>query len=352
MRKLIATTLAMSVGALVAASPAAAQASNFYEGKTIRLLVGWAAGGGFDLAARTVAKHLSRTIPGNPTVIVENMTGAGSLNVANFIHNVARPDGLTIGMFTSDIGLLQALDHPVIKADVRKFAWIGSVFKGTFVCAVMGFTGLQSWNDIAKSGKLIQMGATRRASNMNVVPTLLNRGIGTKFKVIVGFRGTADFRLALQRRELDGACWNWVSMKNVSADMLQAKGDSRLIPFAFSRHVKDPGFERVPLIQDLISDPEARATFERYIVVEDMAGPFAMAPNTPQDRAQIVRTAFKKVFEDKAFMADAHRVKLEFEYGSPDEIARNMDHLLSISAKSKSILKSVMGIKSAKGSQK
>lgn len=345
LRKAAASALALSLAAVLVGNPNAVLAADFYQSKTVRIIVGWAAGGGFDIYARMVAKHLADHIPGQPTIIVENMPGAGSVGAANYLYKVAAPDGLTVASFTSDSGLMQALDIPTVKGDVRKFNWLGAAFKGTFTCAVMGFTGFKTWDDIKSSSKTIQMGATRPASNMNVVPTLLNRGFGSKFKVVVGYRGTSEFRVALQRRELDGACWNWASMKTVSASMLHAQGDEKLIPFAFSRVTHDPEAKGVPLIQDLISDPDARKAFETYIMVEEMPGPYALPPGTPQDRVDTLRAAFKAVFDDPRFMAEAKRVKMEFEYVSPAEIDENMGKLLLISDKTKVVLKSAMGIK-------
>jgi tripartite-type tricarboxylate transporter receptor subunit TctC len=346
LREFAASTLVISLIAAVAggAGPALADAS--YKGKTVRVIVGWAAGGGFDAYARMIGRRLGDHLPGKPTVIVENMTGAGSVKAANYMYNVATANGLILGSFTSDLPLLQALGERGLKVDTRKFNWVGAAFKATFACAVMGSAGVGSWKDIKESKKMIRMGANRRGSNMFVVPSLLNQTAGTNFKMVVGYRGTSQITLALRTKELDGACWNWMSMKVRSGSMLKAKGDAKLIPFTVSRRLDDPMVKGLPLIHELISEPDTRAAYEKYILVDEMPGPYALPPGTPQDYVDAMRAAFKATLNDPKLLDDAKRARVEFNYVSPDEMNHYVNELFSAPDKVKKVIRTMIGLKS------
>src|SRR6266496_4609070 len=165
-------------------------ANEFYKGKTIRFVVGLAAGGGYDLSARTVGRHMGKHIPGNPTIIVENMTGAGSLIAAIYTYNSAKPDGLFVGTWNGALVLRQALGDKAMRLDGRKLGWIGSPTKGTPVCGIMAHTGLKTLDDIVAANREIKVGATGPGSTYEDLPMMLNLTLGTKFKVISGYEGT------------------------------------------------------------------------------------------------------------------------------------------------------------------
>ncbi|MGH7928831.1 MAG: hypothetical protein ACREQV_13670, partial [Candidatus Binatia bacterium] len=206
-------------------------AEDFYAGKTIRFVVGAPAGGGYDTYTRAVARHISRHIPGSPSVVVENMDGAGSLIAANYIYNKADPDGLTIGVWISGQVLRQALGDRSTRFDSRKFGWIGAPSRGAPTCAVMGFTGLKTWDDVLNAGRSIRMGGMRAGTSYDDVPRILNNVAGTKFDVISGYPGTSIIRMAMRKREVEGACLGWESMRVSNRVMLDAQGDDELIPF-------------------------------------------------------------------------------------------------------------------------
>jgi tripartite-type tricarboxylate transporter receptor subunit TctC len=195
---------------LAAASPAAAQ--EFYKGKTIRFVVGFAAGGGYDLAARIVGRHIGKHIPGNPAIVVENMTGAGSLIAANYTYNSAKPDGLFVGIWNSAYVLRQAMGDKAVRLDARKLGWIGAPTKGTPFCSIMAHTGLKSLNDIVAAGRELKMGATGPGSTYDDMPQILNRTLGTKFKVISGYeqkgsgRRLLDLGVGADHRQTDARC--------------------------------------------------------------------------------------------------------------------------------------------------
>ena len=183
--------LALAGLVLLIADPAQLSANDFYKDKTVRFVVGFAAGGGYDLAARIVGRHIGKHIPGNPTVVVENMTGAGSLIAANYTYNSAKPDGLFVGIWNSAYVLRQALGDKAVRFDGRKLGWIGAPTKGTPFCSIMAHTGLKSWKDVLAANRELKMGSTGPGSTYDDMPQILNRTQGTKFKVISGRKVTA-----------------------------------------------------------------------------------------------------------------------------------------------------------------
>src|ERR671918_2224264 len=236
--------------ALLAALPARLPADDFYKGKTIRFVVGQAAGGGYDLAARTIGRHMGRHIPGNPTIVVENMTGAGSLIAANYTYNSAKPDGLFVGIWNSAYVLRQALGDKAVRFDARKLGWIGAPTKGTPFCSIMAHTGLKSLKDVVAANREIKMGSTGPGSTYDDLPQILNRTLGTKFKVISGYEGTGPILVAMRRKEIEGGCWTWESARTTARPMLDAKGDDKLIPYLIHSREPDPEVKDLPLIPE------------------------------------------------------------------------------------------------------
>ena len=222
--------------ALTVSAPAQSSADDFYKGKTIRFVVGLAPGGGYDLSARTVARHIGKHIPGNPTIVVENMTGAGSLIAANYTYSSAKPDGLFVGIWNGGFVLRQALGDKAIRFDTRKFGWIGAPTKATPSCSIMAHTGLKSLKDILAANRELKMGSTSPGSTYDDLPQILNQSVGTKFKVISGYEGTSTILVAMRRKEVDGGCWGWESVRTTARPMLDAKGDDKLIPFLIHKH--------------------------------------------------------------------------------------------------------------------
>jgi tripartite-type tricarboxylate transporter receptor subunit TctC len=322
----------LTVGLLLGTSrPALAE--DFYKDKTIRFIVGQAAGGGYDAYTRTVAQHISKHIPGNPAVTVENMTGAGSLVAANYVYNNAKPDGLTVGNWNSAFVLNQALGDPNVRFDARKFGWIGAPSKGIPVCVVMGFAGVKTFDDLLKSGKALRMGGTAPGSHSVDLPLMLNKMLGTKFNVVSGYQGTAQVKLAMQRREVDGDCTNWESVIATRRDLLDAKGDDRLIPFLIHAPVEDPEVRTVPLFVNALKDEVNVATYKAYMAQMEYQRPLTVSPGTPKDRLDILRRAFKATLSDPEFVAQARKTKLDITYVSGEEAEKIVHEVLSISPK-------------------
>ena len=306
----LAMTAAIVAGMLASVTSSFA-ADDFYKGKTIKFLVGYRAGGGYDTFTRAVARHIGRHIPGNPSASVENRGGAGSLIAANTIYNNTKADGLTAGVFGSGLVTQQALDARGIRFDAQKFNWIGSMSEGTPVCAIMGFTGLDTLKDVLNSKKPLRMGSTGSGSTTDDLPKLMNGLMGTNFDVISGFKGTSAVRLAMRRKELDGACWTWESMRATAKSMLDATGDQRLIPFIIEGDYEDPEVTKLPEFTEVIKDKEDLAAFKAWLNPYEFFRPVVLPPNTPEERVKILRDALRETMNDPKFLEDAKKSKLD-----------------------------------------
>jgi tripartite-type tricarboxylate transporter receptor subunit TctC len=326
--------LSLILGTLLLGA-ARAPAQDFYKDKIIRFIVGQAAGGGYDTYTRMIARHMIKHIPGNPAVTVENMTGAGSLVAANYLYNTAKPDGLTIANWNSAFVLSQALGDPNVRFDARKFGWIGAPSKGVPVCLIMGFAGLKTFDEIMKSGKPIKMGGTAPGSHSIDLPLMLNKMLGTKFQVVSGYPGTSQTRLALQRREVDGQCTNWESVVSTQKELLDAKGDDKMIPFLIHTRLGDPELKNLPLFTEVLKDEVNVATYKAYMSQMEYQRPLTVSPGTPKDRLEILRRAFKATLWDPEFMAQVDQAKLDITYVSGEEIDKIVAEVLSVSPKVK-----------------
>jgi tripartite-type tricarboxylate transporter receptor subunit TctC len=330
----------------VVSVPASAQksADDFYKGKTLKLIVGLAPGGGYDVVTRAVARHIDKDIPGKPRVIVENMTGAGSLVAANFLYRKAKPDGLTAGVFSSGLITQQAMESEGIQFDAREFAWVGSMSTGTPVCAIMAFTGLKSFSEVLASKKELKMGSTGAGTTTDDLARLMIGLMDAPFKVISGYKGTSDIRLAMQRKEIDGACWTWESMRTTAKDMLQASGEEQLVPYVIQGKYDDALVKNLPQFTSVIKDKDRLAAFKAWLSPYEFFRPLALPPNTPKERVEILRTALKKTMQDPAFLADAKKAQLDVEYTSGEAIEKNVKEILDLPPKAEQMLASIIGL--------
>jgi tripartite-type tricarboxylate transporter receptor subunit TctC len=305
-------------------------ANEFYAGKTIRFIVGFAAGGGYDAYTRNVARYISRYIPGNPSTVVENMDGAGSVIAANHIYNKAEKDGLTVGIWNAHNVFNHMMGDRSLRIDGRKFGWIGSPSKDSVACAVMGFVGPTTFDEIIKSKKAIRMGATR-AGNTTQLPEMLNRWAGTNFEVIPGYTGTSKIRLAMRSREVDGACWTWDSMRSTARAMLDARGDDKMIPFIINGKWNDPEVRNIAQFHDVIKNRDDLNAFDTWNAANEFARPLSLPPGSPPEALSILRKAFKETMEDKDYKADTEKSKLTVDYISGKEVERYVEQIYAAS---------------------
>ena len=338
MKARVIYSLITILGLLLWTNLPGASAADFYDGKTLRFVVGSAPGGGYDTYTRMIARHMSRYIPGNPAAVVENMEGAGGLVAANFIYKRATPDGLTLAVFNNSNIVQKALGDPRINFDFQKLGWIGAPTLGAPMCMIMGFTGLKTLDDVLKSPKPLKMGANRAGTTGYDLPMILNQTLGTRFDVISGYTGTAKIRVALQAHEIEGFCSNWESMRVTARSMLDAKGDNKLIPFVMSEKWEDPEVKDLPLFKDVIKEPKRFAIFKAWADQMDFQRPLSFPPGTPKERLKILRKALAEVLQDKALLEEAKKSKLVITYVSGERTTKLVEEILSMPADAKKSL--------------
>jgi tripartite-type tricarboxylate transporter receptor subunit TctC len=333
-------TMTLIVGLIfLAATAGSALADDFYKDKTIRFVVGFAAGGGYDLAARTVGRHMGKHIPGNPTIVVENMTGAGSLIAANHTYNSAKPDGLFVGIWNSAFVLRQALGDKAVRLDARKLGWLGAPTKGTPVCGIMAYTGLTTLKDVLAANREIKVGATGAGSTYDDLPKMLNLTLGTKFNVISGYEGTGTILVAMRRKEVEGGCWTWESMRTTARPMLNAEGDEKLIPYLIHSRWEDPEVKNLPLIPEIIkSDKDKLAAYNTWVGTYEFQRPFSVPPGTPKERLEVLRKAFAATMQDPEFLAEAKKVKFQVTHVPGNQIDKQVENMLALTPKAKELL--------------
>ena len=315
---------------LIGMSPATGDAEDFYKGQTIRFIVGYAPGGGYDTYSRAIARHIGKFIPGNPGAVVENMEGAGSLLAANYMFNKADPDGLTVGNFNSGMVTQQALGSRGVRFDARRFGWIGAPVIGFPACMVMGFTGLKTLDEVMKSSDKLKFGATRAGASSDDLPKIMNALMGTRFQVISGYKGTGPIRVALQRQEIDALCSGWESMRVTARSMLDAQGDDKLIPFIVHGKSQDEEVRNLPQFAKVIKGEENLAAFRAWVNQYDFQRPLVVPPNTPKERLQTLRTALQKTLTDSEFLGEAKKSKMLIDNVTGNDIEESVEEMLSI----------------------
>jgi len=328
-----------AAAALARQAEAAAAAEAIFKGKTIRLLIGYSAGGGYDTYGRAIARHFSKHIPGNPEIVVDQMTGAGSLIAANYLYNQAKPDGLTIGLWNSGHIFQEALSgNPGILFHGEKFGYLGAPSNGNPVCAIMARTGLKTLADV-RGAKGLKFGATAGAgSSLADTPKILNKWLGTDIKVVSGYKGSSKVRLALQAHELDGACWGWESMSVTGRSMLDATGDDKFIPFAVTFAADDPEIKGLPVIEEEIEDPADKALLKVWSTGYEFQRPYTLPPGASEEVIGILSAAYAATMADPAFLADAEQASLYLLPRSRAQIDGWVADLLRISSDTKAEL--------------
>jgi tripartite-type tricarboxylate transporter receptor subunit TctC len=308
MRSAVAMLLAGA--SLLGALPAALAAEDFYSGKTIQMLIGFSAGGGYDIYARTLARYLGRHIPGHPQIVPENMPGAGSLKVVNYLYNVAPKDGTAIGHFAPGIMAEPLLGHAAgAQFDATKFGWIGSVSQEVSVCAFMVSAGIATVADM--KSKTAVIGASGGGAESDVFATVLRNLFHMPIRLVTGYPGGTEITLAMQRHEVDGRCgWSWTSLLSRNKAMLTGKEIDLPLQIALAKD-DDPNLANVPLIMDLTSDPAVHAALKLIVSRQSIARPFATPPGLPPQRLAMLREAFDATMKDADFLAEARTADLD-----------------------------------------
>jgi tripartite-type tricarboxylate transporter receptor subunit TctC len=319
MRRWLILGVLAALALLVAhVEPVSAQAS-FYEGKNVTVVIG-ATGGSLDVAARIVTRHLGKYIPGNPTVILQNMTGAAHLVATNHVYNVAKPDGLTLLAANPNVGIGQLTKVDAVRFDIRKFEWLGSAGADGVMLAIRAELPYKTWEEMKKADKELVVGTTGPGSNSHDFPLLLAEFAGAKFKFVSGYPANADVLLALERKEVD--VW---SAFGTTITLAADRGVVR--PMVRGR-VPVPGYEQLPVDENLATNPVGKAIMGIRAAPQAIGRAFAAPPGTPADRVKMLREAFAKTVRDPELLAEAKKAKIAFGYISPEEVLKTFNGLL------------------------
>ena len=314
----VTRTAAWLLWALTLGGAAQAQESvaDFYKGKQIRIIVGSSTGGGYDLYARYLARHLGKYVPGNPTVIVQNMPGAGGLSATNHLHARASRDGLTIGIVQGSLTFAQIGKSPNAQFDMRGFGWLGSANATSNICAFSKRAGVHNARDLLD--KKVVIGAS--GGSTDFVPNLLNALVGTKFDIVKGYKSTSDILPAIERGEVDGICgWGWDGAQVNGRDYFARGIVSVGLESANVRH-PDLQARGVPFMMDLVGNDENRRILEFLFSYLVYVRPFVAPPDIPADRLKALQEAFAATLKDPALLAEAEKGGVEIRYVPPEQV--------------------------------
>ena len=292
--------------------------ADVFLGRQIELIISSAVGGGYDAYARFLARHMGRFIPGNPTIVVKNMPGAGGRIAANYLAIRAPRDGSSFGILQNTLTLDQLAKTPNINFDMRQFNWIGSMNVLSTLCVMSQYTQLDSTTAMLEREFVV--GASNMGSSLSIIPHILNSLVGTKFKIVQGYAGTNEVLLAMERKEMTGMCgWGWDSLR------VQALG---LVERHVIRLALDIGTEpnpelkpwRVPFVMDMLPDGNDKLALHLLLGPQNYGRPFTAPAGVPAERLAVLRKAFRETLVDPSFLAEAHKAKLQIQYSSPEQI--------------------------------
>jgi tripartite-type tricarboxylate transporter receptor subunit TctC len=300
----------------------------FYHGKVLRIIVGFVPGGGYDTYTRLLARHLGKHIPGNPSVIVENMAGANSLICANNIYRVAKPDGLTMANFIGGLFLMQLLGKPGIEFDARKFEYVGAPAQDDFVVRVSKATGITSLDQWLASKTVVKFGGANFGAGTDDIPVLLRAIIGLPIQMVTGYKGTSEMRMAFGSGEIGGISNSWQSTRSTWRREVETGELQLIFQAGFKSH---PELTKYPVVGDYIKSDDGRKLLQALVQVHSASvRPYVLPPNTPKDRVQLLRSAFAETLKDNDLVAEARKANIEINPVSGEELAKSVQGVLQL----------------------
>ena len=315
LNKAIPLLAGLALGIVLPSHGEAQPAAEFYKGKTLEILAGFPAGGGYDAYARALATSIGKHIPGNPSVVVRNMTGAGSLRLAIYLQDAAPRDGLSFGIFDNGLLIAPLLKPDTVKFNPSKLSWLGSASKDIQVCSVWHKSEVKTLDDLKTKSATFGVTGLEDIRYMNTA--LLRHVAGANIKIVSGYPGSTDIRLAMETGELDGVCDSWQSLKATKAEWLAEKKISILAQMAPAPHKDLPD---VPLI-GAFGDPATQARALTILLSPTHVGrSFAAPPGVPADRLEILRHAFAESMKDTDFLSLTEKSRLEVDAMSGQDV--------------------------------
>jgi tripartite-type tricarboxylate transporter receptor subunit TctC len=286
----------------------------FYNGKTVSLLIGYSVGGGYDAYARLLARHFGKYLPGNPNVVPQNMSGAGSLKAANYLYSVAPKDGSVIGTFSRSQGIAPLLDKA--EFDSTKFTWLGSVTDEVSLCVTRHDAPVKTFSELLVTPATF--GSEGAGSDPNIFALFYRNVLGAKIKIVTGYPGTNEIQLATERGEVDGLCGlSWSTLKGRYPHWLTGKKANILVQAGIK---KQPELPDVPSASELARQPDQRQILKLMLIGQAMARPFAAPPGIPADRKAALIAAFERTTKDADFLAEAEKLNFEVNPVGADKL--------------------------------
>jgi tripartite-type tricarboxylate transporter receptor subunit TctC len=314
--------------ALTTAAVAQDPVETFYRGKSINMIVGGAAGGGYDAYARTLGRHMSKYIPGNPAIVAQNMPGAGGNKAAGYMYGVAPKDGTTIGLVFPGAILAPLLGDVPIQHDPARFIYVGSANSDVYTCVVRSDTPIQSFKDAFTHEVII--GASNEGGTTRDMPTLSNNVLGTKFRIVTGYAGTREIALAVERREIHGLCgFGYTSLLSVRPDWASGKF-ARIIVQENAKGAPALNKQGVPRTIDFAKTPEDRQVMELVYSQAVIGRPFVLPEGVPRERVAALRKAFMAALSDPALLAEAVKMKLDVEPMAGEDVQTMVAQLFAM----------------------
>lgn len=322
-------TLAASIVAAVSISVSAipVQAQDFYKDKTVRFIVGYSPGGSFDLYTRVIARHFSKHLPGNPTTVVENMTGAGGIIAANHLYNRAKPDGLTIGAWAAPLVLQQIMGNDAVQFDARKFGYLGVPSPYDTVCTFNDKSGIANINDWFAAKRPMKISSIGPGTSTSDIPKLLKAALNLPLEVLDGYKGGADARLAVESGEVDGYCGSWQTVETVWRSAYESGKIHAVLQASLEPYGK---YKDVPLAISYAKTDLAR----QLVTVADSAHgaqfPYTVPPGMAKERLELLQKAFVDTLKDPELLAEAKKSKLDIEVIDGPSIAKKLGLLYEL----------------------
>ena len=316
-------------------------AADFYKGKTVRVIVSYSPGGGYDTYARYIARHLHKHLPGTPRMIVENRPGAGGLLAGNYVYNSPRQDGTELLHLGGSSVIKQLTGLPEVKYDARRFQYIGATYSEATVMVVTKQSGINSLNDVlGPKAKEVSLGGISTGSVNDVAAILLRDVLGAKVRLVTGYRGTARIRLAMESGELDGLFHGWVSLKATSYDKVQS-GEYKVLLQVSPEPIKELG--DIPTIAQFAKTEQQRRMVRLTTTVPyQFARAFLVGPQVPKERVAELRKAFHDTLTDPAFLAEAKKGRLEISPINGADLQSYVGEFLAMPADEKAMVVGVV----------
>jgi tripartite-type tricarboxylate transporter receptor subunit TctC len=297
---------------------AADPVADFYRGRNINLYIGYSVGGGYDNYARVLARHFGNHIPGNPSILPQNMPGAGSLRALNYLYNAASKDGTAIAMFGRGLAMEPLIGSSPTQFDARKLVWLGSGSDEISLCGTWHTSRVKTWNDMQTVP--FTVGGEGSGSDPDIFAAMMKHVFGVKLRIVSGYPGSAEVALAVERQEVDGRCgWSLSSLRQMRPDWLATKQFNPIVQLNLK---KSPELPEVPAISEFAQTETQRQILKLVLSRQSMARPFAAPPGVPADRADALRQAFDATMADRAFIDEALAAGLEVNPVGGAEISR------------------------------